>query len=69
MRVLEGIMLFLCVVALVFLFWACWDTISDKVQDKFSKSDSTVTTPTDSEKTDAEKTLEDSGIDIELGKI
>ncbi len=70
MRVLEGIVLFLCVVAIAFLYWACWGTISDKVHDKIdNKNDSTVTTPSDSEKTDAEQALEDSGIDIEIGRI
>jgi len=71
MRILEGIVLFLCVVAIGFLYWACWGTISDKVHDKIdNKNDSTVTTPSDSdEKTDAEKALENSGIDIEIGRI
>lgn len=68
MKVLEGIVLFLCVVALAFLFWACWDTISDKLQDKVN-NDSTVTSPTDGEQSTEEKLLEDSGINIEVEKI
>ena len=69
MRLFEGIVLFLCVVAIAFLYWACWGTISDKVHDKINKNDSAVTTPSDSdEKTDAEQALEDSGINIEIGR-
>ncbi len=68
MKVLEGIVLFICVVALAFLFWACWDTISDKIQDKVN-NDSAVTTPIDGEQSTEEELLEDSGINIEVEKI
>lgn len=66
MRAFGGIVLFLCVVALAIVLWATWDTITDKIHNQIDKNESTVTTPTDGEQSDDEKTLEDSGIQIEL---